>query len=56
MMLDHLGHGGAARALVQAIERILGESDTKAPDLGGIATTTDVGEAITSEARALIIS
>ena len=55
-MLDHLGHGGGARALVQATERILGESDTKTPDVGGIATTTDVGEAIAAEARALVIS
>ena len=43
------------RALVQAIERILGESDTKTPDLGGIATTTEVGEANAAEARALVI-
>ena len=54
MMLDHFGHGDAAAAVVRAIERILGESDTKTPDLGGGATTSEVGEAIAAEARALM--
>ena len=44
----------AAAAVVRAIERILGESDTKTPDLGGGATTSEVGEAIAAEARALM--
>ncbi len=47
LMLEHLGHAEAAAAIVAAIERILG--DAKAPrtaDIGGKATTVDVGKAI----------
>jgi tartrate dehydrogenase/decarboxylase/D-malate dehydrogenase len=45
MMLDHLGHPEAAAAVVTAIEHVL----TKGPrtrDIGGTATTSDVGKAI----------
>ena len=52
MMLDHLGHAEAAGAVVQAIERILADSDVKTADLGGRATTREVGEAIAAQARA----
>ena len=51
-MLDHLGHAEAAGAVVQAIERILADSDVKTADLGGRATTREVGEAIAAQARA----
>jgi len=47
LMLEHLGHAEAAAAIVAAIERIL--ADPKAPrtaDIGGKATTIDVGKAI----------
>jgi tartrate dehydrogenase/decarboxylase/D-malate dehydrogenase len=47
LMLDHLGHAGAAAAIVAAIERIL--ADPKAPrtaDIGGKATTVEVGRAM----------
>ncbi|GAA4423599.1 tartrate dehydrogenase [Acidovorax lacteus] len=50
LMLDFLGHGqGAARAahdaIVRAIETVLA-SGPRTPDLGGTASTTDVGQAI----------
>jgi tartrate dehydrogenase/decarboxylase / D-malate dehydrogenase len=47
LMLDFLGHRDAGAAVVQAIERVL--ADPRAPrtrDLGGRATTTDLGKAI----------
>ena len=46
MMLDHLGHGDAAAAVLKAIERVLAESPIRTPDMGGTATTQDLGQAI----------
>jgi tartrate dehydrogenase/decarboxylase/D-malate dehydrogenase len=46
MMLDHLGHPDAARAVVSAIEAVLAEGP-RTPDLGGTASTQEVGRAIT---------
>lgn len=46
MMLDFLGYQDAAAHLMSAIETVL-ESDCRTPDLGGKATTVDVGRAVT---------
>lgn len=46
MMLDHLGHPEAAAAIVGAIETVLREKIAMTPDMGGTATTTDLGKAI----------
>ena len=46
MMLDHLGHEDAGRAVVQAIERVVQEGKVITRDLGGSASTTDVGKAV----------
>ena len=46
MMLDHLGHEDAGRAVVGAIEQIVREGKTLTRDLGGSASTTEVGKAI----------
>lgn len=46
MMLDHLGHRDAGAAIVSAIERLLGEQDIRTPDMGGKATTSELGQAI----------
>lgn len=46
MMLDHLGHSDAANTIVAAIETVLEESRHHTPDLGGLATTQVLGEAI----------
>lgn len=48
MMLDHLGHPDAALAIEKAIEGFLGDGDMHTPDMGGSATTTQVGKAIAS--------
>src|ERR1700682_6098375 len=45
MMLDHLGHPDAARAIVAAIEAVLA-GGPRTPDLGGTANTQEVGRAI----------
>jgi len=46
MMLAHLGHRDAAQAVESAIEKVLAESDLRTPDLGGTATTAELGAAI----------
>jgi tartrate dehydrogenase/decarboxylase/D-malate dehydrogenase len=46
MMLDHLGHPEAAAAIVKAIEDLLADSDLRTPDMGGNATTADLGQAL----------
>ncbi len=47
LMLDFLGHQDAASAIVAAIERVLADpSAPRTPDLGGRATTADVGRAV----------
>jgi len=47
MMLDHLGHPEAAAAVVRAIEATLADpAAPRTPDIGGKATTADVGRAI----------
>ena len=46
MMLDHLGQPQAAGAVMHAIERVLRDSDVKTPDMGGTATTQDMGREI----------
>jgi tartrate dehydrogenase/decarboxylase/D-malate dehydrogenase len=45
MMLDHLGHPEASAAIMGAIETVLVEGP-RTPDLGGDATTVDLGRAI----------
>jgi tartrate dehydrogenase/decarboxylase/D-malate dehydrogenase len=45
MMLEHLGHGDAAAAVMRGIERTLAEGPRTA-DLGGKATTVELGRAI----------
>jgi tartrate dehydrogenase/decarboxylase / D-malate dehydrogenase len=45
MMLEHLGHKDAAEAVVGAIETVLTEGP-RTPDIGGQASTQELGEAI----------
>jgi len=46
MMLEHLGEGEAAAAIVAAIERLLGEGGPRTRDMGGQAGTEEVGKAL----------
>jgi tartrate dehydrogenase/decarboxylase/D-malate dehydrogenase len=51
MMLDFLGYPEAAAAVVSAIESVL-EDGPRTPDLGGSASTSQVGQAIASRLSA----
>jgi tartrate dehydrogenase/decarboxylase/D-malate dehydrogenase len=46
MMLEHLGEVEAARGVVAAIERVVKEGKMLTRDLGGKASTAEVGGAI----------
>ncbi|MGH7554205.1 MAG: tartrate dehydrogenase [Longimicrobiales bacterium] len=48
LMLEHLGHPEAARAVERAIEAAIADKGIRTPDLGGTAGTEEMGEAITS--------
>ena len=48
MMLDHLGYPAAHDAIVRAIERVT-ENGPRTPDMGGKATTREMGDAIVAE-------
>ena len=50
LMLDFLGYTDAANAVVAAIERVLADKDApKTPDLGGRASTADLGRSIAAQ-------
>ena len=46
MMLNHLNEPAAANSIEEAVIRLLQDGDPVTPDLGGTATTTQVGDAI----------
>jgi tartrate dehydrogenase/decarboxylase/D-malate dehydrogenase len=49
MMLQHLGEPKAARAVEEAFTAVLAKSAALTPDLGGKASTHDVGDAVAQE-------
>jgi tartrate dehydrogenase/decarboxylase/D-malate dehydrogenase len=51
MMLKHLGEESAAWTMERAIERVLQEPDLRTRDMGGKATTRELGEAVTQVIR-----
>mgnify|MGYP001200552578 FL=1 len=46
MMLDHVGEPAAAAAIVNAIETVLEDGTCRTRDMGGQATTAELGQAI----------
>lgn len=46
MMLEHLGEATAAARIVSAIEAVTEARKVRTPDLGGTATTKDLGDAV----------
>ncbi len=46
LMLDHLGETAAAARLMEAIERVTADTSLHTPDLGGMATTREVTDAV----------
>ncbi len=53
MMLEHLGYDAEARALEEAVARLLAERRVLTPDLGGTAGTADVARALVASIAAL---
>jgi tartrate dehydrogenase/decarboxylase/D-malate dehydrogenase len=50
LMLEHLGHAGAAADVVRAVERVLVDGP-RTPDMKGTSSTSEVGAAIAEEIR-----
>lgn len=46
LMLDHLGHDGAAAAVMDALAAVLARGAPRTPDLGGTASTDEVTEVV----------
>jgi len=46
MMLEHLGHAEAAAAVERAFASVLAASNNLTPDMGGKASTREMGEAV----------
>ncbi|MER0240205.1 tartrate dehydrogenase [Fulvimarina sp. MAC8] len=46
MMLDHLGHPDAAKAVIDAMEEVIADPASRTRDMGGKANTAECGEAI----------
>jgi tartrate dehydrogenase/decarboxylase/D-malate dehydrogenase len=44
MMLDHLGESAASNAVLKALAEVLATTKIRTPDLGGTATTSEVGQ------------
>ena len=51
LLLDHLGEQEAADTLLRAIEEVLAAGQVRTPDLGGTATTRELGEAVRTRLR-----
>ncbi len=51
MLLDHLRAPAAAERVRRAVARVLKRPATRTPDLGGTATTAEVGRAVREELR-----
>jgi tartrate dehydrogenase/decarboxylase/D-malate dehydrogenase len=45
-MLNHLGYPEAAASVERAIESVLEDSSLLTPDMGGTATTVELGTAV----------
>jgi len=51
LMLDHLGHHDAYKAILKAIETVLSERKVVPKDLGGDSKTGEIGDAIVEELK-----
>jgi tartrate dehydrogenase/decarboxylase/D-malate dehydrogenase len=51
MMLEHLGHPEAAKAIVDAIEQVIEDKTVLTADMGGKANTQELGDAIAAIVR-----
>ncbi len=55
LLLDHLGEQDAAATLMRAIEEVLAAGEVRTPDLGGTATTRQLGEALRTHLRRIAV-
>lgn len=55
LMLEHLGEAAAAADIVEAVEKTL-EAGIKTGDIGGKATTKQVGEAVIQNLQAVLVA
>ena len=53
MMLDCLGETEAAQSIESAVEKVLSEGSTRSYDLGGKSSTSEVGDAIIKNLKAI---
>jgi tartrate dehydrogenase/decarboxylase/D-malate dehydrogenase len=51
MMLDFLGERSAAECILDAIKNVMQDGEIRTPDLGGVAKTFEVGDAIAERIR-----
>ena len=51
LMLDHLGLITSAAAVRKAVAKVLADGVVKSPDLGGTATTAQIGDAVVEAAK-----
>ncbi|TCP28774.1 tartrate dehydrogenase/decarboxylase/D-malate dehydrogenase [Scopulibacillus darangshiensis] len=56
MMMDHLGYSELNHLILESIENVLVDGKVRTPDLGGTATTSDMGDAILERLRTLLES
>jgi tartrate dehydrogenase/decarboxylase / D-malate dehydrogenase len=56
MMLEHLGEVQAAYAVEQAIFKVLANSEIRTRDIGGHASTRDMGEVIAAGVAAMAVA
>jgi isocitrate/isopropylmalate dehydrogenase len=49
MMLDHIGEEEAAAHVQKAVKAVLAAGKVKTRDMGGSATTSEIGDAIAAE-------
>src|SRR5258708_17670614 len=54
LLLDHLCEQEAAATAIRAIEEVLAAGQVRTPDLGGTATTRQLGEAVRTRLRSII--
>jgi isocitrate/isopropylmalate dehydrogenase len=48
MMLRHLGQEAASNTVEKAVLHVIAEGETVTPDLGGVSSTSQVGDAVVS--------
>jgi tartrate dehydrogenase/decarboxylase/D-malate dehydrogenase len=51
MMFEHLGRPEAHEVIMRAIHTVLGETQTRTPDLGGTSSTSEVTAAVISAVK-----